>query len=78
MTTSEATSEAVKLLPKHSIICTESYQSTHHGDFRAEELRYRISVHPALVGTDPCQQFHGKAFKSCLEDIKQTIASLTL
>ena len=77
MTTSEAASEAVKLLPKHSIICSEAYQSTHHGDYRAEELRYCISVHPALVGNSPCQQFQGKAFKSCLEEITRTLAILT-
>lgn len=76
MTTSEATTKAIELLPKHTIFCHEEYQSTHHGDYRAEELRYYISVLPALVGDKPCQQFEGKAFKSCLEEIAQTLAQL--
>lgn len=69
MTTTEATNVAVRLIPGHTVICNERYQSTQHGDRRTEGLECHISVHPALTGTAPCQQFHGPSFEHCLQQL---------
>jgi len=77
MTTADATTQAIRMVPGHTVICNERYQSTHHGDVRTEGLDCQISVHPALEGSALCQQFRGSSFETCLHHLTTTIAALT-
>lgn len=75
MNTTEATNQAIRLVPDRTVICREDYQSTHHGDYRAEELRCTISVHPAIEGAGACQQFNGPSFSVCLAALTSTVSA---
>ena len=73
MTSSEATSAVVALVPDRTVICSETYQSTVHGDFRGESISFTISVLPAITSQEPCQNFYGKSFRECVENIERAL-----
>lgn len=77
MTTTEATTKAISLCPDRTVICVERYTSCRHTDARTESLDCRVSIHPAIIGTAPCQQFTGPSFEACLDLLSTTIAQAT-
>lgn len=76
MTAADATRQAIRLLPDHTVICQERYQSTHHQPaVRTLETECQISVHPSIEGRAACQQFRAGSFDGCLEQLIATIAT---
>lgn len=75
MTTKEAITVVLSLLPNHSVFATKEAISTlySHGG-RDPEIRetYSISVLPALDGGS-CQRFDGQSFEYAVEQIRAAV-----
>ena len=76
MTTTEATSATIQLVPDRTVMCDEQYHSTHHGSLRTEGLECRIAVLPSLSGQAACQSFTGPSFEACISQIAQAKATV--